>query len=74
MPVSHCVSYSRKRAVRASMSRKGNCSDNAGSGTLFGSLKVERLHGQHFETVRQARDEVLDWLLWYITRRDFIRP
>ena len=28
-------------------------------------LKVERLHGQHFETVRQAKDEALDWLLWY---------
>jgi transposase InsO family protein len=25
----------------------------------------ERLHGQHFETVRQAKDEALDWLLWY---------
>ena len=26
---------------------------------------MERLHGQHFETVRQAKDEALDWLLWY---------
>ena len=26
---------------------------------------MERLHGQHFETLRQAKDEVLDWLLWY---------
>ena len=47
------------------MSRKGNCWDNACSETLFGSLKVERLHGQHFETIRQAKDEALDWLLWY---------
>jgi putative transposase len=47
------------------MSRNGNCWDNAWSETLFGSLKVERLHGQHFETVRQAKDEALDWLLWY---------
>jgi len=55
----------RKRGIKASMSRKGNCWDNACSETLFGSLKVERLHGQHFETVRQAKDEALDWLLWY---------
>ena len=47
------------------MSRKGNCWDNACSETLFGSLKVERLHGQHFETLRQAKDETLDWLRWY---------
>lgn len=26
---------------------------------LFGSLKVERVHGQHFETRRQAKDEAL---------------
>ena len=28
----------------ASMSRRGNCWDNACSETLFGSLKVERLY------------------------------
>ena len=26
---------------------------------------MERLHGQHFEILRQAKDEVIDWLLWY---------
>ena len=26
---------------------------------------VKRLHGQTFETRRQAKDEVIDWLLWY---------
>jgi transposase InsO family protein len=51
--------------ITPSMSRKGNCWDNACSETLFGSLKVERLHGQHFETLRQAKDETLDWLRWY---------
>jgi putative transposase len=55
----------KERGIKASMSRTGNCWDNACSETLFGSLKVERLHGQHFETLRQAKDEVLDWLLWY---------
>ena len=51
--------------ITPSMSRKGNCWDNACSETLFGSLKVERLHGQHFETRRQGKDEALDWLHWY---------
>ena len=51
--------------ITSSMSRKGNCWDNACSETLFGSLKVERLHGQRFETRRQAMDEVIAWLLWY---------
>ena len=26
---------------------------------------MERLHGQRFVTRRQAKDEVVDWLLWY---------
>jgi putative transposase len=54
-----------ERGITASMSRKGNCWDNACSETLFGSLKVERLHGQRFETIRKAKDETIAWLLWY---------
>ena len=55
----------KERRITASMSRKGNCWDNAPSETLFASLKVERLHGQRFATLRQAKDETLDWLRWY---------
>lgn len=55
--------------IRSSMSRKGDCWDNACSETLFGSLKVERLHGMRFDSRRAAKDEVIDWLLWYNSRR-----
>ena len=51
--------------ITSSTSRRGNCWDNACSETLFGSLKVERPHGQRFKTRRQAKDETIDWLLWY---------
>ena len=51
------------------MSRKGNCWDNAVSETLFGSLKVERLHGERFPSIRQAKDAVIAWLLWYNRQR-----
>ncbi len=51
--------------IESSMSRRGNCWDNACSETLFGSLKVERLYGQRFESRRQAKDAAIDWLLWY---------
>ena len=46
------------------MSRRGNGWDKACSETVFGSLKVERLHGQRFVTRRQAKGEVIAWLLW----------
>jgi putative transposase len=59
----------RQYGVQSSMSRKGNCWDNACSETLFAVLKVERLHGQQFATRRQAKDEVLQWLFWYNRKR-----
>ena len=58
-----------QHGVMASISRKGNCWDNAVTETLFGSLKVERLHGERFETIRQAKDAVLAWLHWYNRQR-----
>ena len=51
--------------IVASMSRKGNCWDNACAETAFGSLKVERLAGQRFTTRREAQDEALAWIRWY---------
>ena len=50
--------------ITSSMSRKGNCWDYACSETLFGSLKVERLHGQRFETRlwdTDSRGKVKPW-------------
>ena len=55
--------------MRASMSRKGDCWDNAVSESLWGSLKVARLHGRRFRTRREAMDEVVDWLTFYNHRR-----
>jgi transposase InsO family protein len=55
--------------MRSSMSRRGDCWDNAVSESLWGSLKVARLHGRRFETRREAMDEVIDWLSFYNHRR-----
>ena len=55
----------KEYGITSSMSRKGNCWDNACRETLFGSLKVERLHGQCLKTRREAKDEIIDWPLWY---------
>ena len=55
--------------MQSSMSRKGNCWDNAPTESLWGSSKVGRLYGKRFETRRQAIDEVIDWLTFYNHRR-----
>jgi transposase InsO family protein len=55
--------------MHSSMSRKGNCWDNAPTESLWGSLKVGRLYGKKFATQRQAMDEIIDWLTFYNHRR-----
>ena len=30
---------------------------------------MEQLHGERFQTIRQAKDAVLAWLLWYNRQR-----
>ena len=59
----------RSYGMRSSMSRKGDCWDNAPTESLWGSLKVGRLYGRRFATQREAMDEVIDWLTFYNHRR-----
>ena len=51
--------------MRASMSRKGDCWDNAVAESLFGSLKTESLNRRDFETRRAASDEIMAWIATY---------
>ena len=55
--------------MQSSMSRKGNCWDNAPTESLWGRLKVGRLYGKRFATRREAMDAVIDWLTFYNHRR-----
>ncbi len=55
--------------MKSSMSRKGNCWDNAPTESLWGRLKVGRLYGRKFATRREAMDEVMDWINFYNHKR-----
>jgi putative transposase len=55
--------------MKSSMSRKGDCWDNAPTESFWGRLKVGRLYGTKFVTRRQAMDEVIDWMTFYNHRR-----
>ena len=46
-----------------------NFRGNACSETLFGPVKAELLNGMRFETRRRAKDKIIDWLVWYNSRR-----
>lgn len=51
-----------------SMSRKGNCWDNAPSESFFNSLKNERVHGQRYATHEQAKDDLFDYIEIFYNR------
>jgi len=55
--------------MRSSMSRKGNCWDNAPSESFWGHLKRACVHGRKFQTREQARQAVMDWMAFYNHRR-----
>jgi putative transposase len=49
----------------SSMSRKGNCWDNAAMESANGTLKVECVNRQKYETRAQARCDVLEFIGYY---------
>jgi transposase InsO family protein len=55
--------------MRSSMSRKGNCWDNAPTESFWGRLKTASLYGKKFATRREAMDAALDWMAFYNHRR-----
>ena len=59
----------REKGIQQSMSRKGNCLDNAVMENFFGLLKSELLYLQEFESMEQFKRELLDYLDYYNNRR-----
>ncbi len=51
-----------------SMSRKGNCWDNAVTESFFGILKNELIHHEHFRTRQEARDKIFDYIEVFYNR------
>ena len=55
--------------ITQSMSRKGNCYDNAAMESFFGHLKSELLYLQEFESVEHFKRELINYIDYYNNRR-----
>lgn len=53
----------------ASMSRKGNCYDNATMESFWSTLKLELVYRRDFVTRRQARTEIFDYIEAFYNRQ-----
>lgn len=52
-----------------SMSRKGNCYDNAAMESFFHSLKVEQVHHDDYRTRQEARSVIFDYIEVFYNRQ-----
>lgn len=70
----------KKYGCKQSMSRKGNCWDNAVAESFFGALKNELVHHEKYKTREQARLSIFDYIeVFYNKRRlhshlDYVSP
>jgi transposase InsO family protein len=55
--------------ITLSMSRKGNCWDNAVVESFFHSFKVEAIHGERFRTRWELEREVFDYIERYYNKK-----
>ncbi|MBU6460737.1 MAG: DDE-type integrase/transposase/recombinase [Proteobacteria bacterium] len=64
----------QKNGLAASLSRKGNCYDNAPIGSFWGSLKNEMVHHHRFETRAQAESAIREYIgIFYNRQRQHSR-
>ncbi|WP_404418843.1 IS3 family transposase [Marinospirillum sp.] len=60
----------KAHGIRGSMSRKGDCWDNAVVESFFGSLKQERVHWRSYQTRHEAQQDILEYIsMFYNGRR-----
>ena len=59
----------REKGVRQSMSRKGNCLDNAVMENFFGLLKSELLYLQEFQSMEHFKQERIEYMDYYNKHR-----
>jgi len=55
--------------VLCSMSRKGNCWDNACVESFFGSLKTERVRGKIYESFEDAKNDIFNYIEMFYNRK-----
>ena len=70
----------QSQGIVCSMSRRGNCYDNAPTESFFGKLKSEWVHGEDYQTHDQARQHLFHYIEVFYNRQrkhaalDYLSP
>ena len=68
------ASFLKHHDLEHSMSRRGNCHDNAVVESFFNLLKRERIRRQPYKTRAEAREDVFDYIeMFYNPKRKHVR-
>lgn len=59
----------KDNGITPSMSRRGNCYDNAYMESFFGTLKTELVHGQRYQKRQDARLSIFEYVMMFYNRR-----
>ena len=58
----------KAQGMRCSMSRKGNCWDNAVMESFFSRLKVELIYAENYKTAEEARTGIFEYIEMFYNR------
>ncbi|WP_339919821.1 IS3 family transposase [uncultured Flavobacterium sp.] len=59
----------KEKGIKQSMSRKGNCLDNAIIENFFGILKSELFYLKKYNSINQLKQEIKEYILYYNNER-----
>jgi len=59
----------KRYGITCSMSRRGNCYDNAAVESFFSLLKRERIYRRHYRTREEARADIFDYIERFYNRQ-----
>ena len=63
------IDFARSRGCELSMSRKGNCWDNAPMESFFSRLKVELIYRKNFQTPEEVRAGLFEYIEIFYNRK-----
>jgi putative transposase len=59
----------KTKEIQCSMSRKGDCWDNAVAESFFHTLKVELIHGETYNTRQEAKMAIFEYIEVFYNRQ-----
>lgn len=63
------VSFLEKHGIKRSMSRKGNCWDNAVMESFYARLKVELIYAKNYQSIEEARSGIFSYIEIFYNRK-----